>query len=158
MRGLPAWKKVLVKDHPARVPRWPYLLCRGTTASLGLLGVAQAAFAGSFLSGHYDVLRVHLVAAMVMVAVAVVQAVAVVFLRRAGGPRPVMLLGLAFPVILAGQGGLGMGRVLGLHVPLGVLAVVGLLRLAAWVWRTPLPARVRAADTARHNRPVEALS
>jgi hypothetical protein len=146
-----------VRD-PGRVRRWPYLLCRGTTAGLGLLGVAQAAFAGSFLSGHYDALRVHLTTAMVMVALAVVQAVAVVVLRRAGGPRSVMLLGLAFPVILTGLSGLGMGRVLTLHVPLGVLAVVGLFRLAAWVWRTPLPARVAVADAVRRDRPVGVVS
>jgi hypothetical protein len=141
-----------------RVQRWPYLLCRGTTASLAALGVAQAAFAGSFLNGHYDVLMVHAVTAMVMVVLAVVQAVGVIVMRRAGGPRSVMLFGLAFPVILAGLGGLGVGRVLGLHVPLGVLAVVGLLRLAAWVWRTPLPARGQTADTAGHNGPIGALS
>ncbi|MEV7802178.1 hypothetical protein AB0O28_04435 [Microbispora sp. NPDC088329] len=145
-----------VRDS-GRVRRRPYLLCRGTTAGLGALGVAQAVSAGSFLSGHYDAVTVHATTAMVMVAVAVVQAAGVVVLRRAGGPRSVLLLGLAFPLILGGLTGLGMGRVLTLHVPLGVLAVVGLLRLAAWVWRTPLPARVQAAAPA-HDRPVGALS
>jgi hypothetical protein len=133
-------------------------MCRGTTAGLGLLGVAQAVLAGSFLSGHYDALMVHLTTAMVMVAVAVVQAVGVVVLRRAGGPRSVMLLGLAFPLILAGLTGLGMARVVALHVPLAVLSVVGLLRLAAWVWRTPLPARVPMSDTVHPDRPLGALS
>lgn len=122
------------------------------------MGVTQAVLAGSFLSGYYDALRVHLTVAMVMVAVAVVQAAGVVVLRRAGGPRSAMLLGLAFPVILAGLTGLGMTRVLALHVPLGVLAVVGLLRLAAWVWRTPLPARVAAVKAVASERPVGALS
>ncbi len=140
------------------VRRWPYLLCRGTTLGLALLGVAQAVFAGSFLSGHYDALRVHLVTAMVMVALAVVQAVAVVILRRSGGPRSVMLLGLAFPVILAGLSGIGMARVLTLHVPLGVLAVVGLLRLTAWVWRTPLPARSPVTEAIVAGRPVGVAS
>jgi hypothetical protein len=143
--------------EPVRARRWPYLLCRGTTAGLALLSVTQAVLAGSFLSGHYDALMAHLTTAMVMVALAVVQAVGVVVLRRAGGPRSVMLLGLAFPVIMAGLAGLGMTRVLALHVPLAVLSVVGLLRLAAWVWRAPLPPRLRAAD-ARHDRPVGALS
>ena len=147
-----------MKDHPARIPRWPYLLFRGTTACLGILSVAQAAFAGIFLSGHYDVLMAHLATAMVMVAVAVVQAVTALFLRRAGGPRSVLLVGLLFPLLVAGQGGLGMGRVLSLHVPLGVLFVVGLLRLAAWAWRTPLPARTQRVDTARDSQPVGALS
>lgn len=145
-------------DHPPRVRRWPYVLFRGTTASLAALGLAQAAIAGGFLSGHYDALMVHLVTAMVMVAVAVVQAVTAVFLRRAGGPRSVMLAGLLLPLPLAAQGGLGMERVLGLHVPLGVLVVVAILRLAAWAWRAPLPTRVRAADMVRENRPVGALS
>ncbi|MBP2707807.1 hypothetical protein JOL79_28905 [Microbispora sp. RL4-1S] len=145
-----------VRDS-GRVRRWPYLLCRGTTAGLGALGVAQAVFAGSFLGGHYDALRVHSTTALVMVAVAVVQAAGVVVMRRAGGPWSVLLFGLAFPVILGGLTGLGMGRVLTLHVPLGVLAVVGLLRLAAWVWRTPVPARAQAAGRV-HDRPVGALS
>jgi hypothetical protein len=133
-------------------------LCRGTTAGLGLLGVAQAVLAGSFLSGQYDALRLHLMTAMVMVTVAVVQAVGVVVLRRAGGSRSVMLLGLAFPVILAGLTGLGMTRMVALHVPLGVLSVVGLLRLAAWVWRTPLPTRVPGVQAVPSDRPVGALS
>ncbi len=136
------------------VRRWPYLLCRGTTAGLALLGVAQAVLAGRFLSGYYDAIRMHLTVAMVMVALAVVQAVAVVVLRRNGGPRSVLLLGLAFPVILTGLSGLGIGRVLALHVPLGVLAVVGLLRLAAWVWRTPLPARTPTRDSVDAGQPI----
>jgi hypothetical protein len=144
-----------MREDPARVPRWPYLLVRATTASLGILSVAQAAFAGSFLSGHYDLLNVHLMTAMVMVAIAVVQAVAMVFLRRAGGPRTELLVGLLLPLVVAGQAALGMGRVLGLHVPLGALLIVGLLRLAAWAWRTPLPARV---TTTRENPPVGVLS
>ncbi len=144
--------------NSGRVRRWPYLLCRGTTAGLGLLGVAQAVLAGSFLSGRYDALAVHLTVAMVMVGVAVVQAVGVVVLRRTGGSRSVLLFGLAFPVILGGLTALGMTRVVALHVPLAVLAVVGLLRLAAWVWRTPLPARTPMADTVRPERPVGARS
>jgi hypothetical protein len=147
-----------VTDYPRRVPRWPYVLLRGTTTSLAVLAVAQAVIAGSFLSGHYDALTVHLVTAMVMTALTVAQAVTVVFVRRAGGPRSVMLIGLLLPLLVAGQGGLGMGRVLGLHVPLGVMLVVGVLRLTAWAWRTPLPTRVQAVDTARDNQPVGALS
>jgi hypothetical protein len=147
-----------VTTHPVVRPRWPHLLFRGTTACLGVLSVVQAALAGRFLGGQYDALRAHLVTAGVMVAVAVVQAVIVVFLRRAGGPRPVLLIGLLFPLLLAGQGGLGMGRVLVLHVPLGVLFVVGLLRLAAWAWRTPLPVRVDAAGTAQDSPVVGTLS
>jgi hypothetical protein len=147
-----------VTTDPAVRPRWPHLLFRGTTVCLGVLSMTQAVLAGSFLGGHYNALMAHLVTAGVMMAVAVVQAVVVVFLRRAGGPRSVLLLGLLFPLLLAGQGALGMGRVLGLHVPLGVLFVVGLLRLAAWAWRTPLPARAHVASTVQDSPVVGALS
>jgi len=148
-----------MKDHPARVPRWPYLLVRGTSTSLGVLAVAQAVFAGSFLDGRYDMLAVHATTAAAMVAVAVVQAVTVVFLYRAGGPRRIMLAGLLIPLILAGQAGLGMARVVSLHVPLGVLMVVGLLRLAAWAWRMPLPARAaHPVGAVPDDRRVGALS
>jgi hypothetical protein len=73
---------------------------------------------------------------MVMVGVAVVQAVGVVFLRRAGAGRPVLVAGLLLPVMLAGQGALGMSRVVGVHTPLGVMVVVGIVQLTAAVWRT----------------------
>jgi hypothetical protein len=84
-----------------------------------------------------------------------VQAAGVVVLARNGGSRSVLRLGLAFPVILAGLTALGMTRIVALHVPLAVLSVVGLLRLAAWVWRLPLPVRARAVRT---ETPVGALS
>jgi hypothetical protein len=116
--------------------RWPRVLCRVTTVVLVVLGVAQATVAGSYLSGHYDALRVHLVLGMVMVGVAVVQAVGVVFLRRAGAGRAVLVAGLLLPLMLAGQAALGMSRVVGLHTPLGVLVVAGIVQLAAAVWRT----------------------
>lgn len=151
-------KKVIVTDHQIRARRWPYLLLRATTATLAALVAAQAVIAGSFLSGHYDALMAHRVVAMVATAVAVVQAVVVVFVRRAGGPLPVMLFGLLLPLPVPGTERVGNGTVLGLHVPVGVMLVVGVLRLTAWAWRTPLPERRRATDPARESRPVGALS
>jgi hypothetical protein len=120
--------------------RWPYLICRGTTAALALLGVGQAVLAGGFLAGHYDMLRMHLYSGVAMVAVAVVQTVAVLFLWRAGGPREIVRIGLLLPVALAAQAALGMTHILLLHVPIGAFMVVGLVRLMRVVWRD-LPAR-----------------
>ncbi|WP_156763345.1 hypothetical protein [Mycobacterium scrofulaceum] len=37
-------------------PRWPRVIARATSATLALLALAQAAFAGSFLGGRYDAL------------------------------------------------------------------------------------------------------
>src|SRR5258705_11759924 len=105
--------------------RTAHVLIRGTTIALAALAVAQVAFAGSFLSGHYPVLRWHLVTGMAMVAVAHLQAGAVLLPGRRERPRVVLIAGLVLPLVVAGQGALGMGRVLGLHVPLGGLPVVG---------------------------------
>jgi hypothetical protein len=115
--------------------RWPYLILRGTTAVLALLGVGQAVLAGGFLAGHYDMLTMHLYSGVAMVVVAVLQTVAVFFVRRAGGPAEVVRIGLVLPVALAAQAALGMTHILLLHVPIGVFMVVGLVRLMRWVWR-----------------------
>jgi hypothetical protein len=124
---------------------WPLLLCRGSTAVLAVLVALQPVLAGGFLSGHYDLLRMHMLTGVSMIAVALVQAVLVVLLHRSGGPRAVLIAGLLLPVLLAAEGVLGSNRVLALHVPLGVGFVFGLFRLAALVWRpVPAPAEVPA--------------
>jgi hypothetical protein len=128
---------------------------RSTATGLAALGLAQASIAGSFLNGHYDMLQVHLAAAMVMVGVAVGQAVVAVLLRRAEqAPGWVVRASVWLPVALAGQGLLGMYRVLGLHIPLGVLVVASSLALAVWSWRSRPPARAGVDDSAEVTRPV----
>ena len=127
--------------------RWPYLILRGTTAALALLGVGQAVLAGGFLAGHYDMLRMHLYSGVSMVVLALVQTVTVLFLRRAGGPAEVVRIGLILPVVLAAQAALGMTHILLLHVPIGAFMMLGLLRMMRWVWRD-LPEENWAAGVA----------
>jgi hypothetical protein len=115
--------------------RWPYLILRGTTAALALLGVGQAVLAGGFLAGHYDMLRMHLYSGVSMIVVALVQAVAALALRRAGGPAEIVRMGLALPVALAAQAALGMTHILLLHVPVGAFMAVGLVRMMRRIWR-----------------------
>lgn len=115
--------------------RWPYLILRGTTAALALLGAGEVVLAGGFLDGHYDMLRMHLISGVSMVVLAVVQAVVVVFARRAGGPSELVRMGLILPVVLAGQAALGTTHILLLHVPIGVLLVAGLVLMMRRVWR-----------------------
>lgn len=122
------------------------MLLRVTTAALVVLSLAQAVLAGSFLSGHYDSLKMHEINAMLLFGVAIVQAVAVVFARRRGEPRPVLIVGLLLPLLIAGQIALGFVRVLGLHVVFGVLMIVGITQLAGRVWRSPTPQPVSSND------------
>jgi hypothetical protein len=128
--------------------RWPYLILRGTTAALALLGVGQAVLAGGFLAGHYDMLRMHLYSGVSMVVLAVVQTVVVLFLSRAGGPSDLVRVGLILPVTLGAQAALGMTHILLLHVPIGVFMVVGLVRMMRSVW-SDLPERAWEAPATK---------
>ncbi|MET7400158.1 hypothetical protein ABZS66_42400 [Dactylosporangium sp. NPDC005572] len=126
-----------------------HTLLRGTTAVLAVLAVVQVGFAGSFLSGHYPPLRWHSLTGITMVAVALVQAVVVLLPGRRDRPRSILVGGLILPFVLAAQGALGMTRILGLHVPIGVFMVIGTLRLAAWAWgTTPNPSASKAEEVA----------
>ena len=87
---------------------------------------AQAAFAGQFLAGHASWLRAHETNAGILHLVALVQLVVAVLLWRPGrGPGWPALASLVLVVAEEFQLGFGYGRVLALHVPLGV-AIFGL--------------------------------
>jgi hypothetical protein len=132
---------------------------RAAATGQAALGLAQASIAGSFLNGHYDMLRVHLTAAMVMVGLAVVQAIVGVMLGRLGqAPGWVVRASVVLPVAVAGQGMLGMYRMLGLHVPLGVLVVAASAGLAAWSWRPGPATRTGADERAEATRPAGVAS
>jgi hypothetical protein len=120
--------------------RMVHMALRGTAGLLAVLAAAQVLLAGSFLSGHYAVLQWHMVAGMSMVLLALVQAVVVFLPGRRERPRQLLQQGIALPIAIAVQGVLGSFRILELHVPIGVLMVIGLVQMAAWAWRTPVPA------------------
>jgi heme A synthase len=80
-------------------------------------------------------LQMHLYSGVSMVVLAVVQAVVVLFVRRAGGPAELVRTGLILPVALAAQAALGATHILLLHVPIGVFMVAGLVQMMRLVWR-----------------------
>ncbi|HEY1179933.1 MAG TPA: hypothetical protein VGF17_27570 [Phytomonospora sp.] len=100
--------------------------------------VGQPVFAGVYLSGDFDGLRLHAIGADVVFYLAMAQVVAaiVVWVR----------LGLVWPfaasfVVLAAetvQYFAGMEGALWLHLPLGVLTIAGIVLLFVAVWRRPL--------------------
>jgi hypothetical protein len=112
------------------------------------LAVLQAMLAGSFLGGQYEALMLHAVGAKATTALSAAQIVILVFLRRAGGPRSLIPIGVLVTMLLVGEFALGELRFTALHIPLGALLVAGILQLTVTVWRMPLPARV-ASDFAR---------
>jgi hypothetical protein len=94
---------------------------RVTAALVALLALAQPFLAGGFLQGFYPLLDAHMMAAMIL-ATAVLLSVpaAVLVWRIGGGPSSFAVQYLVLLVLCVAQISLGFGRVLILHIPLGV--------------------------------------
>lgn len=100
--------------------------------------VGQPVFAGVYLSGDFDGLRWHAVGADVVTSLGYLQviAAAVVWIRlRHSG---LFLASLAVVAAETVQYLAGMDGALWLHLPLGVLTIVGLAGQFVVVWRQPL--------------------
>lgn len=121
-------------------PRWPRVTARATSATLAILAVAQAAFAGGFLGGQYNALALHSAGAKVTTVLSVVQVVVLVIVSRRGGPRWPIAVATLVTVLFVAEFASGELRLTALHVPLGVMLIVGIFQLTASVWRLPLAA------------------
>lgn len=125
--------------------RGPLLLARASTASMVVLALAQATLAGNFLGGQYDALMLHSLGTKAITLTSAVQVAILAWIWRLGGPRGAFLGGIAQTLLLVAEFAAGELRLTAVHVPLGVLLVVGIVQVATVIWRTPLPAR-RAVD------------
>uniref|UniRef100_A0AAU2W2P5 Integral membrane protein n=2 Tax=Streptomyces sp. NBC_00008 TaxID=2903610 RepID=A0AAU2W2P5_9ACTN len=117
---------------------------RITVVLLAILMLVQAALAGGFLGGHYDMLAVHGLVGRVLTVVALLTAVAAFFVRRSGGPAPVFPVSVVLVVALVGQIALGEMHSVPGHVLLGVILVGATAVLTQRVMTTPLPAQADA--------------
>src|SRR3954451_21501306 len=96
---------------------------------------AQSVLAGAFLDGHYSMLALHRENAIVLVLLGYVQVlVATAYWRPGGGPSWPLWASVALSVAETVQFFLGLGRLIGLHVPLGVTIIVCTVLLAQWAW------------------------
>ena len=92
----------------------------------------QAVSAGQFLDGDYAFLRLHQLGtttADLLMFLALVSAAGLKWVAR--GPLAPFLITLAAMIVSQAQAATGAGRILWLHVPLGV-ALIGLLWALAW--------------------------
>jgi hypothetical protein len=117
---------------------------RAVALAHAALVLAQAAFAGRYLGGDAASLRLHERNAELIVTLALVQLVLAVLVWRPGrGPAWPALASLALWLAEIAQISLGYGRVLAVHVPLGV-AIFGLtVALATGTWRLTRTGRER---------------
>ena len=121
---------------------------RAVVPAHAALVLVQAAFAGRYLSGDAAGLRLHERNAELIVTLALVQLVLAVLVWRPGrGPAWPALASLALWLAEVAQISLGYGRVLSVHVPLGV-AIFGLtVALAIGTWRLTSAGRPRSSTT-----------
>lgn len=99
--------------------------------------LTQAVFAGRFLAGSYGMLQAHLDNANFGISTisAIQVVVAVLYWRPGGGRGRPVLASLALTGAEAIQITLGLNRVLGVHIPLGVLIIMVAGWFATWSWR-----------------------
>ena len=110
-------------------------------AAVHLVAIAgQPVFAGVYLSGDYDGLRLHAAGADVVTSLGYVQLIVAIVvwvrLRRAWPFLATAAVAAAETV----QYFAGLDGALWLHLPLGVLTVAGLVTLVVALWRRPLEA------------------
>lgn len=133
---------------PPRTPRL-FRLSRGAlrvVASLhALLALSQALSIGQYLDGSYTLLRVHAVAAGILVLAGAALGLVAVLYAVAGGRVWVAAVCVPFYLAEGIQTGLGYSRSLGVHVPLGVAIVGGAVAVAVWSW-------TRASGRSRRSR------
>lgn len=116
--------------------RWALMLFRTVVTGEAVLALGQAVLAGSFLSGHYAALDMHAVNATATGVTAVAQIVAALLLwRPGGGPGWPALASIALFGAEAGQIAMGYGRVLAVHVPLGVAIIAFTVLMLVRAWR-----------------------
>ena len=117
-------------------PVWPLQLFR-IVATLAALGaVLQPFLAGLFLSGSFSALKAHEVTGQAVGGLAVLALIcAILYWRVGGGPVIALRMTGGFLVAVVLQIILGYSRILALHVPLGVVLVIGSGQLANFAWR-----------------------
>ncbi|MET8139601.1 hypothetical protein ABZU32_04745 [Sphaerisporangium sp. NPDC005288] len=109
----------------------------------------QPVFAGVYLTGDFDSLRLHAVGADVVTSIGYLQVIVAIIvwvrLRQAWPFLPTVAVVAAETV----QYFAGVDGALWLHIPLGVMIVAALVVQFIAVWRLPLPRCPRARGEAR---------
>lgn len=129
-----------IEYAPARAqagPRTTLWVLRITALLHVSAAVLQPFLAGMYLGGDVDAIGVHGGNASLVMLLAFAQSVAAVAYIWPGGGR-VWPLGVSLALFLAEgfQIGMGYGRNLPVHIPLGVTIIVSQVLLTVWVFRS----------------------
>jgi hypothetical protein len=146
-------------ERAARWARWAFVALRVVVTVHTLVVFAQPTTAGRYLDGDYDSLEHHALGADVLSSLSAFQLLLAVALASLGGVRwplagAAVLIAAETAVYLTGEeGGVAV------HIPLGVVVVVGSVLLFLAVWRIGTgQASDRAADRTTDRTAAERLA
>lgn len=143
MSTLDAPPEVTATEPVARRPRTTLLLLRIVLSLHAVAALAQPVLIGQYLDGDFDFLDWHAVNANVVVLLAMAQmAIAILYWRPAGGRGWPALVSVAVFLAEGMQIGVGFSRDLGIHIPLGVAVVAGVVGMTVWAF-LPVAGRAR---------------
>jgi hypothetical protein len=133
--------------QPSTLVAWPLRWALRVVLTAHTLAVlVQAAFAGRFMSGDFEMLRAHFVNSQVVGALGLAEtALAVVYWRPGGGRGWPALACLGVSIAVPLQIASGIERVIGVHVPLALAIFATSTLLTVWSWRSTFGQRRPAA-------------
>jgi hypothetical protein len=149
MQTVPGLGPPPVPAAPPRRPRATLALLRLVLTAHLLAVAVQPVLAGLFLTGDVDAISVHRWVGLLVVLSGLV-VLAATFGYVVAGRGAWMVLPVAAALVFAEmvQLGMGFGRILQVHVPLGVAVVVGVVLLTVWAW-SPRAGRPRGRRASR---------
>jgi hypothetical protein len=125
-----------------QVPGWAVWSLRVIALGVAVLVFGQPVLAGLFVTGDVGMLRLHSTSAGFITTLAFLQFAAAILVWRPGrGPSWPIWASLAFFLAAEVQAALGYARVVGLHIPLGVLLFGFAVVMVIATWSPKLQVR-----------------
>src|SRR5262245_54230724 len=145
---------------PDQGPRASLQVLRVVAVLHSLAFLAQPVFAGGYLMGDVDSLTQHRINAGIVTALDLAQLIcAIVYFWGGRGRAWPIWASLAIALLVEVQVGMGFGRVLVVHLPLGVSLTVGQILITLWLFKAGAsaarPRRPRRRRRARRGRPSD---
>ena len=122
----------------AEVNNWPFRILTALRTALALHAfgaLAQAVFAGEFLSGIDAPVVFHEWTAWFILVVSAAQIIMAVIFTRLGGPFWLVIASVFVFIAEGLQTGTGYGRFLSVHIPLGVFVFGAVIGLMLWAFQ-----------------------
>lgn len=133
-------------------PRASLHVLRWIAVTHSLVMLLQPVLAGIYLSGEVDALASHGINALIVTGVGAFQLFAAIpYVWKGRGPWWALNATIAVVLITEVQVGMGFGRLVAVHIPLGVSLIASQILLTVWLFR-PSAAVARPRKPSRKDR------